>query len=695
MQYQGRLMSGTNLVNGPVNLMFRMHDHPTDKSILFEATNRAVAVDGVYVTAIGEHVVAGDLDSALAAPEVWLEVFVNGFDLSPRERLLAVPYARMAQLVNGLSIDPVTGSLTMLQKQSGNQASSASAVVSGGSNNQAEGLVSVIAGGSDNAAESTWSVVSGGWSNRSAGLFGTIPGGSQNHAVSHAFAAGNRAKANHTGSFVWGDSTNADITSTTNNQVTFRANGGFRLIGGAYEGNAGGLSNFPVVLLRNNAAGGSGRLALQDNHTVAADWSATLGGINHVIESGATYGVIAGGSNNILSAQHAAIGGGQANRIQANADNAVVAGGRFNRVLAGATHATIAGGGNHEVMAAYGSIAGGLGNKIFTNAFYAAIGGGTLNYINTNSPYAVISGGLGNEVRAGGEAVVVGGGYLNSSGPNATNAVIGGGRGNVVNKPFTTIAGGRDNQVLERFATVAGGERNTVASAAQYAAISGGSQNHIANNALYATIGGGWTNTASGGYATIGGGLRNVASGADATVGGGHLGTASGFRSTIPGGSINEAAGDYSLAAGRRAKAIHNGTFVWADSQNADISSTTADQVTLRAGGGVRVVPGSANPVHLLTVAGTIRAYEVIVDTGWADYVFEPDFVLRDLDEVEAHIAAKGHLPDIPSAADIQANGVNIGEMQTLMMQKIEELTLYIIEQNKRIATLEAALHQP
>ncbi|MGE8525618.1 cell wall anchor protein [Chryseobacterium rhizosphaerae] len=81
---------------------------------------------------------------------------------------------------------------------------------------------------------------------------------------------------------------------------------------------------------------------------------------------------------------------------------------------------------------------------------------------------------------------------------------------------------------------------------------------------------------------------------------------------------------------------------------------------------------------------GKIHAKEVEVKANvWADYVFKKDYQLKTLDEVEKHIAEKGHLPNIPSAADVIKNGINVAEMNTKFLEKIEELTLYSIEQNK------------
>lgn len=101
---------------------------------------------------------------------------------------------------------------------------------------------------------------------------------------------------------------------------------------------------------------------------------------------------------------------------------------------------------------------------------------------------------------------------------------------------------------------------------------------------------------------------------------------------------------------------------------------------------------GTNNPTYKLAVNGTIRSKEVRVESGWADFVFENDYKLPPLDEVESFIVKNKHLPGIPSAKNVAENGLAVGEMQAKMMQKIEELTLYLIEANKKIAILEKAM---
>lgn len=93
---------------------------------------------------------------------------------------------------------------------------------------------------------------------------------------------------------------------------------------------------------------------------------------------------------------------------------------------------------------------------------------------------------------------------------------------------------------------------------------------------------------------------------------------------------------------------------------------------------------------YKLAVNGTIRANEVIVETGWADYVFEENYKLRSIDEMEAFVKANKHLPNIPKASEIENNGLKVGETNKVMMEKIEELALYIIQLKKEIDVIKA-----
>ncbi|CAM1358431.1 hypothetical protein [Tenacibaculum xiamenense] len=102
-------------------------------------------------------------------------------------------------------------------------------------------------------------------------------------------------------------------------------------------------------------------------------------------------------------------------------------------------------------------------------------------------------------------------------------------------------------------------------------------------------------------------------------------------------------------------------------------------------GGNVGI--GTITPDAKLSVNGLIHTKEVKVDLiGWPDYVFEDAYELRSLEEVETHITEKGHLPNIPSAKEVEkVGGIHLGEMNKKLLEKVEELTLYTIQQEKQL----------
>lgn len=115
-----------------------------------------------------------------------------------------------------------------------------------------------------------------------------------------------------------------------------------------------------------------------------------------------------------------------------------------------------------------------------------------------------------------------------------------------------------------------------------------------------------------------------------------------------------------------------------------------ATQMTILANGNVGV--GTTSPQYRLSVNGTIQAKEVFVNTGWADYVFESTYRVRPLPEVAEFIRVNHRLPDIPSAAEVKERGVSLGDMQSKLLAKIEELTLQMIQLNDRNAALQKAV---
>lgn len=101
----------------------------------------------------------------------------------------------------------------------------------------------------------------------------------------------------------------------------------------------------------------------------------------------------------------------------------------------------------------------------------------------------------------------------------------------------------------------------------------------------------------------------------------------------------------------------------------------------------------TSTPNEKLSVNGKIRAQEIKVETAnWPDYVFADDYKLMSLAELEKYVVQHKHLPEIPTANDVEKNGIDLGEMNKLLLKKIEELTLYLIEIKKENTLLNSKL---
>jgi len=243
--------------------------------------------------------------------------------------------------------------------------------------------------------------------------------------------------------------------------------------------------------------------------------------------------------------------------VGAGVRGAVVAGG-------GAPAGPVDGFGGGDFFAVYdsdGAIGGGFGNKVGTDDGNAE-----------NSPFATVAGGVFN---------------------TAANyaATVAGGDGNYAAGSRSAIGGGFGNQVISALSVIAGGLGNFIQTNSSSATISGGQNNSVSPGGLGyvsakgASIGGGEGNTIFG----FGQFPETALYNEYGTISGGYSNKVEGSYGTVPGGYLNTASGEFSLAAGRRAKANHNGSFVWADTQNADFASTSENQFNIRAANGVRL----------------------------------------------------------------------------------------------------------
>ena len=457
-------------------------------------------------------------------------------------------------------------------------------------------------------------------------------------------------------------------------------------------------------------------------NTIGGNYSSISGGANNTASG--PYATIGGGSGNQATKDRATVAGGYYN--QANGQYATVSGGVFNyvsgdRAVAGGSYnnalafAATVGGGNYSTANGYGSTVGGGENNTATGgttfgAGHATVAGGYANSA-TNS-FATVAGGSQN--MAGGNGSVVSGGANNTA--SGLSATIGGGNNNQATTDRSTVAGGYYNQASGQYATVSGGVFNYVSGDR---AVAGGSYNNAL--AFAATVGGGNLGTANGYGSTVGGGENNTATGGTtfgtghATVAGGYANSATNSFATVAGGAQNIAGGQYSFATGRRAQALHDGAFVWADSTAADFSSTTNDQFNVRASGGVRIATTTAGTVGAQLAAGA-TAWSVLSDRNakknfaavdtvavlaklaampvqqW-NYKWEADNGTPNIGPTaQAFKAAFYPGRDDKSISTLEFDGVELAAIQGLN-QKLEERDAHIKELEQRLEKLERLMN--
>ena len=270
----------------------------------------------------------------------------------------------------------------------------------------------------------------------------------------------------------------------------------------------------------------------------------------------------------------------------------------------------------------------GSGNLIQSNSVTSFIGAGQSNSVLSGADYAVLGGGFGNLINND-YGTVSGGGGNTASGAVAT---VAGGEGNTASGVWSTVAGGRANTASGNYATIGGGRQNT--NNGSYSTIGGGLENAAAN--VYSTVAGGANNRADGLTSTIGGGALNTNSGERSTIGGGisNTITANAGQATVPGGSQNTASSNYTFAAGTRAKATNDNSFVWGGDDSEDTQSFAAKTFTVRCEGGARfyTANGTSTGVSIAGGSGTW--------TSLSDRSAKENFQDVDAGEVLAKVAA-------------------------------------------------------
>lgn len=342
--------------------------------------------------------------------------------------------------------------------------------------------------------------------------------------------------------------------------------------------------------------------------------------------------IVVGGSSNLSSGQWAFIGGGETNTASApnsvvvggnnNSNNGVrgfLGGGDTNQILALGTDSVVCGGSGNTANNVGSVVGGGYGNS--ATATMATVAGGESN--TASNSYSLVAGGFGNT--ASGNTAAVLGGESNSA--TATGSTAGGGFGNVASGNYSGIFAGSGNTATAIGALCVGGVNNDTTG--QYSVVVGG--NFCACAATWSFIGGGDTNVITAGVScVIGGGVNNTMQGTanaiaggdgcsivdpatSSFIGGGRSnrignGVAVSSYSTIPGGRDCIVEASYALAAGRSARALHDGAFVFADSTGVVFASTGVNQLAARFAAGYRMMGG---PISLNDNGGIYSAGSV------------------------------------------------------------------------------------
>jgi hypothetical protein len=148
--------------------------------------------------------------------------------------------------------------------------------------------------------------------------------------------------------------------------------------------------------------------------------------------------------------------------------------------------------------------------------------------------------------------------------------------------------------------------------------------------------------------------------------------------------------GNSSTMAAMKMQSITGATFGYMGTENQTdlrfITNNTA-QVAITTSGSVGIGTMTPPVGYKLAIAGDVIATKVVVKAlvNWPDYVFKPDYNLPPLSTIEQHIKEKGHLPNIPTEKEVAEKGIDLGDMHAKLLQKVEELTLYLIKQEKRL----------
>jgi hypothetical protein len=389
MQYQGYLAdeSGEPL-NDTLLMTFRIYDHSTEGVVIWVEPHDSVVVNnGLFNVLLGSVIPISD--SVFVDTVRWLGITVDPDpEISPRTKLVTVPYAFRVATVDGatggvilgdvaiqsdLDVDGdlrVTGKATigMFNTNTGsgafvagewNTASGNNSTVGGGVENTASGMMSVVSGGGLNSAgEEAYSTVGGGYADTASGERSTVSGGVQNTASGEGSTVGG------------GERNFADSTYAT--------------VGGGYADTASGWRS-TVSGGAYNKASNSGSVVGGGWGNVASGYASTIGGgLGHAASS--TGSTVGGGNYNVAGAEYSTVAGGHFNI--ANGYESTVGGGYYD--TASGHGSTVCGGSSNHANGTYSAIGGGIGNSNASDR--SAIPGGSYDTLTSNANWSMAFG---------------------------------------------------------------------------------------------------------------------------------------------------------------------------------------------------------------------------------------------------------------------------------------------------------------
>lgn len=567
--YQGRLSEAGAPVNSDVDLEFTLWNDPVGSL----PANQIAPPVVVFNQVVSEGLFTAVLDFGPAAfngDGRWLEIRVGPAGgalttLSPRQELTPAPHALA---LPGLYTQQNPTSPNLIGGRADNSVTSgvAGATIGGGGsagvdNNRVTDDFGTIGGGDRNQAgnnsgtttDRPYATVGGGQNNSASGNRSTVSGGESNSASGQRTFVGGGLSNQATGTY-------ATISGGRSNL----ASGSYTTVSGGGPSDTGNVNNTRNRVTDDyGAIGGGGNNQAGDNAGTSADHA---------------FATVSGGEANIASGAHSTVPGGQLNTA---AGGFSLAAGRRAKAM-------------HDGSVVIADSTDEDFSSTASDQFLARATGGVRLNVDTAGGGLRIEPTFDNSFDYEGNNLIAGH-AINQIFPDVVAGTIGG--GGLIDDTSGSEGGPYpySNIVTDTGCTVSGGLYNRA-----------GDGLGSTDDALAATVGGGFGNGAGGLLSTVGGGQFNTASGWYGTVGGGESNTASGSASTAPGGTGNVAGGDFSLAAGRQAKVRSaaevgggdtdgdEGSFVWADSTNADFISTGPNQFLIRASGGVGI--GTTTP---------------------------------------------------------------------------------------------------